>query len=134
MERTALCHCGSLRVIVSGDPDRVYVCHCAACQRRTGAIMHSGAAYLKSQVRVEGASRVYARTADSGYEIRFHFCPNCGTSLFWEGDRSPTTCGIAVGCFADPSFPAPSSSGYEEAMHPWLGLPSGTAHFPQARS
>ena len=59
MERTALCHCGSLRVIVSGDPDRVYVCHCAACQRRTGAIMHSGAAYLKSQVRVEGASRVY---------------------------------------------------------------------------
>ena len=96
--------------------------------------MHSGAAYLKSQVRIEGASKVYARNADSGYEIRFHFCPNCGTSVFWEGDGSPTTCGIAVGCFADPNFPAPTSSGWEESMHPWLGLPSGAAHFPQARS
>jgi hypothetical protein len=101
---------------------------------RTGAIIHNGSRWLRSLVRIEGEHKVYARRGDSGFELRFHFCPNCGTSLFWEGDRSPTTCGIAVGCFADPSFPAPTSSGYEESMHPWLGLPSGTAHFPQARS
>jgi hypothetical protein len=134
MERVAECHCGQLRAITSGEPDSVYVCHCKACQRRTGAIVHNGSRWLKSQVRIEGEHKVYARKGDSGFDLRFHFCPNCGTSLFWEGDRNPTTCGIAVGCFADPSFPAPTSSGYEESMHPWLGLPSGTAHFPQARS
>ena len=134
MERVAECHCGQLRATTSGEPDSVYVCHCKACQRRTGAVIHNGTRWLKSQVRIEGEHKVYARKGDSGFELRFHFCPNCGTSLFWEGDRSPTTCGIAVGCFADPSFPAPTSSGYEESMHPWLGLPSGTAHFPQARS
>jgi len=81
MERTALCHCGSLRVIAAGKPNRVYVCHCVPCQRRTGAIMHSGAIFLKNQVRIEGASKVYARNADSGYEVRFHFCPNCGSNI-----------------------------------------------------
>src|SRR6266542_2921948 len=27
MQRTAQCHCGSLKVNVSGDLDRVYICH-----------------------------------------------------------------------------------------------------------
>src|SRR5262245_52721069 len=114
MQRIALCHCGSLRVVAYAEPDRVYVSHCTACQRRTGAIMHSGAAYLKSQVRVEGASKVYARNADSGYEIRFHFCPNCGSNVYWEGDRFPDEYGIAVGSFADPGLP--TYSVYEASM------------------
>ena len=40
MERVAECHCGQLRALTSGEPDSVYVCHCKACQRRTGAVIH----------------------------------------------------------------------------------------------
>ena len=134
VERVAECHCGQLRAIASGEPDSVYVCHCKACQRRTGAVIHNGSGWLKSQVRIEGEHNIYGRIADSGFEIRFHFCPKCGSSVFWEGDRRPDHCGIAVGCFADPDFPAPTSSGWEESMHSWLGLPPSTARLPQARS
>jgi hypothetical protein len=134
MERRAECHCGRLKAIVTGEPTSVYVCHCKACQRRTGAIIHNGSSWVKTQVRIEGEHKIYARMADSGFEIRFHFCPNCGTSVFWEGDRNPGNCGIAVGCFADPDFPAPKSSGWEGSMHPWLGLPADTARFRQSRS
>jgi hypothetical protein len=134
MERTAQCHCGQLKAIASGEPERVYVCHCKACQHRTGAVVHNGSSWQKTQVRIEGEHKIYARMADSGFEIRFHFCPNCGANVFWEGDRNPATYGIAVGAFADPDFPPPTSSGWEESMHRWLGLPPGTAHFPQGRS
>ena len=134
MERTAQCHCGQLRAIASGEPDRIYICHCIACQRRTGAVVHSGTRWPRSQVRVEGEHKIYARKGESGFEIRFHFCPNCGSSVFWEGDRSPTICGIAVGAFADPDFPPPTQSGYEESMHRWLGLPPGIEHFQKART
>ncbi len=89
MERTAQCHCGSLRIIATGDPDRVYLCHCKACQRRTGTAFHFGATYLKERVRLDGERKVYERDADSGNRIRFHFCPNCGSTLYWEGDRNP---------------------------------------------
>jgi hypothetical protein len=47
MERIAECHCGQLRAITSGEPDSVYVCHCKACQRRTGAIIRNGSRWLK---------------------------------------------------------------------------------------
>ena len=135
MERIAECHCGQLRAITSGEPESVYVSVIARPASAAPARLFSnGSRWLKSQVRIEGEHKIYARKGDSGFEIRFHFCPNCGSSVFWEGDRSPTTCGIAVGCFADPSFPAPISSGYERSMHPWLGLPRDTTHFPQARS
>jgi len=85
-------------------PEYVYVCHCNACQRRTGAVVHSGSRWRKTRVRIEGDNKIYARMADSGFEIRFHFCPNCGSNVYWEGDRAPRYYGIAVGSFADPGF------------------------------
>jgi hypothetical protein len=47
MERNGQCHCGSLRVVATGEPERVYLCHCKACQRRTGTAFHFGATYVK---------------------------------------------------------------------------------------
>ncbi len=123
MERVAQCHCGSLRAITSGEPDHSYVCHCKACQRRTGAVVHSGAYFLTEQVRPEGPSQVYTRVADTGFAVHFHFCPNCGTSVYWVSDKRPDHRGIAVGCFADPTFPVPTRSVWEASKHPWLGLP-----------
>ena len=96
MEQTGQCHCGSLRVIARGEPDRVYLCHCKACQRRTGTAFHFGATYPKEQVRLDGERKIYERDSDSGYCIRFHFCPSCGTTLYWEGDRNSAVCGVAV--------------------------------------
>lgn len=133
MERTARCHCGRLRAVASGEPDRVYVCYCEACQRRTGSVVHNGSRWLKTQVRIEGEDRIFARMAASGFEIRFHFCPDCGSNVFWEGDRTPEFYGITVGSFADPTFPAPTFAVYEEAMHPWLDATSIEEHNPQGR-
>jgi hypothetical protein len=133
MERVAECHCGQLKAIATGEPERVYLCHCRSCQRRTGAVMHSGARWLKSEVRIEGQDKIFGRMADSGFEIRFHFCPNCGSSVFWEGDRGSDYYGIAVGCFADPTFPPPVYSAYEEAMHHWVGVATAREHYPRAR-
>lgn len=131
MERVAQCHCGQLKAIASGEPDRVYVCHCQACQRRTGAAVSSTTRWLKSQIKFEGESKIYVRKGTSGADIRFHFCPNCGSSVYWDGDRAPQWCGIAVGSFADPDFPPPTASVWEESMHRWVALPSVTEHFAQ---
>jgi len=132
MERVGECHCGALKVIAAGEPERVYLCHCEACQRRTGTAFHYGASFAKERVRLEGERKIYERGADSGFQIRFHFCPNCGTTLYWEGDRNPAVCGVAVGAFGADAFPPPSDSIWEEAKFRWLGLP-GMAHHPRGR-
>ena len=134
MERTATCHCGQLKVIASGEPERVYLCHCKACQRRTGTAFHYGTSWARSQVRVEGPYKIYARGADSGSQIRFYFCPECGSNLMWESERNPLGCGIAGGAFDErASLPPPTSSVFEEDMHAWLGLPTVTEHHHKGR-
>jgi hypothetical protein len=102
MERVERCHCGSLRAIVSGEPTLSCVCHCKACQQRAGAVVHAGAYFLRGQVYLEGPSRVYSCDAASGFQIHFHFCPACGTSVYWKSDKRPNHRGVAIGCFADP--------------------------------
>jgi len=133
MERTARCHCGSLRAIAAGGPEWVNVCHCASCQRRTGALFHCGAYFPAAMTRFEGTSSIYTRTADSGNEMSFHFCPRCGSTVYWRASRFPNHFGIAVGAFADPAFPAPSFSVWEESMHPWVRLATDMQHFAQGR-
>lgn len=133
MDRTAQCHCGALRVSVSGAPEWVNLCHCKACQRRTGTVLHVGTYFPQDRVRIEGASTTYARGADSGYEMRFHFCPDCGSNVYWRASRFPDHWGIAVGAFADPTFPGPSFSVCEESMHPWLDLLGDLPRFKQGR-
>jgi hypothetical protein len=56
MERTAQCHCGALQVTVLGEPEWVNICHCKACQRRTGAVV-SGAYFAAERVSVTAPAR-----------------------------------------------------------------------------
>lgn len=131
MTRAARCSCGQLSVIVHGDPGRVSVCHCWACQRRTGSTYGAQATFLDSQVaEIRGQSTEYVRTGDGGMKIRFHFCPACGATVYY---RIPIAAGkivIPVGAFADRDFPAPSVSVYEERMHPWVSVPDEAEHIP----
>ena len=122
-EREASCSCGQLRVIVAGDPVRVSVCHCLACQRRTGSAFGVQARFQRERVRIEGNSREFTRVSDDGEARKFQFCPECGATVYWFSDTDLIA--IAVGAFADPGFPPPQVSVWEERKHPWVTMPSG---------
>lgn len=124
-ERTASCHCGKLQITCEGDPAIVMMCHCEDCQRRTGASYNLGAWFDRSRVTIKGEERTFTRAAESGREITFHFCPNCGSNLYWHVPAAPNNAiGIAVGCFADPAFPAPTVSYYGKNRHHWVTQPA----------
>lgn len=127
--RTAACSCGQLSATTQGAPSRVSVCHCLACQRRTGSVFGAQARFRRDAVQISGESRTYVRTGDEGKRITFHFCPVCGATVHYavEG-HDDESIAIPVGAFADPSFPAPVFSVYEDRMHAWVGLPAGMEH------
>ena len=74
---TGGCLCGSVRIVASGRPDRVGVCHCLDCRKHHGALFHSSAILPEEAVTVEGETR--------DYEGRF-FCPRCGSTVFGRSD------------------------------------------------
>lgn len=123
--REAACSCGQLRVAVTGDPFAVDMCHCLACQRRTGSAFGLQAGFGVEQVRVTGRVADYSRISDEAdrKEHVFHFCPDCGSTVFYTEPTEPDLVVVMVGAFADPSFPPPTGSGYEARRHPWVALP-----------
>ena len=129
--REAACHCGQLRVTVDGDPFAVSICNCLACQRRTGSAFGMQAGFKSDQVQVTGRYHDYPRVSDEPdrTEHVFHFCPECGSSVFYTEPTEPDLVVVATGAFADASFPPPTRSGYDSRRHPWVQLPDSVARF-----
>lgn len=127
MTRTATCSCGNLRITCAGEPKKVSLCHCLACQKRTGSTYGIAAFYDREDVQVEGAGKRYTRASDTGFPVIFHFCPDCGSTVYWEPRRKPGMVAVGVGAFADPAFPAPTQAVYPEHRHGWVRdtLPAG---------
>jgi hypothetical protein len=126
--RLAACSCGQLQVCVTGDPVRVSVCHCLACQRRTGSVFGAQARFARENVQTSGAASMYVRIGDEGAAITFCFCPTCGATVYYTIADWPEVVAIPVGAFADPSFPPPVFSVYEDRMHGWVKMPDGIEH------
>ena len=115
-------------MVCTGDPVRVSICHCLACQRRTGSVFAAQARWADADVRVEGVATEYVRVGDDGGTITFRFCPACGATVFYTIDGMPGVTAVPVGAFADPSFPAPVFSVYEARKHGWVHVPEGVEH------
>ena len=120
----AACSCGQLRLIADGDPIRVSICHCLECQRRTGSAFGLQGRWPSDRVDVTGPFTKYVRLSDDGERKTYRFCPECGATVFWTTEGHDTVA-IAIGSFADRSFPQPSVSVYGSRRHAWLPLPDG---------
>ncbi|WP_229681635.1 GFA family protein [Neoroseomonas lacus] len=130
----ARCLCGQFRAVVTGDLKSVAMCHCLACKRRSGSAFAYNAFYQTSDVRLEGTHKVHEREGQEGRKIRRLFCPECGTTVYSSGEKFPGICNIPVGAFADPDFPAPLVSLFEESKHAWVVPPPGIEHYVQGRA
>jgi hypothetical protein len=123
-ERKASCCCGQLQLVCEGEAVRLSMCHCLACQQRTGSVFGVQARFPRERVRIEGRATEFQRVGDSGGRATFRFCPTCGSTVYWEADGIPGFVSVAVGAFADPSFPAPTVSVYGERRHTWVAKPA----------
>jgi hypothetical protein len=113
-------------VSVTGEPARVGICNCTQCQRRTGAAFAVGAFFPKGQISaVEGAYKTFGRSSDSGRDLDYRFCPECGSTVFWNLAAAPELTAVAVGCFTDPAFPAPTRAIWAAHKLHWVEFPPG---------
>lgn len=76
---TGGCLCGNVRIVATGRPYRVGVCHCLDCRKHHGALFHASAIFPLDAVTIEGETRDYAGRS---------FCPRCGSPVFArDGDE-----------------------------------------------
>ena len=140
--RKASCNCGQLTVTCTGpEPERRSICHCPYCQKMTGSAFSIQATFPKEQVKIEGKSTPFKFPIEGAPPVTFrncsrtgvttHFCPTCGSTVYYELAETPENIGVKVGAFTDPTFPPPMISGFEEYQFPWaqnvaaLPMPGG---------
>ena len=122
---TATCACGQASITVSAGAKMQGVYHCTNCKRRTGSAFGISAYFDKAAVaEQQGETSVYAfNHAAQNHDQDRHFCPGCGTTLFWFLSVAPESIGIAGGCFADEVLPDPTYSVTDRKRQPWVCLP-----------
>lgn len=104
ISRTASCACGQLRIDVVSEPRGVGLCHCLACQQRTGSVFAAITSFTPPYT-VAGRATEYGRTGDQGAGFVFRFCPVCRTPLsYTERGYEGRSVSVAVGAFAHPHF------------------------------
>lgn len=87
---TGDCLCGNIRIVASGRPYRVGLCHCLDCRKHHGALLRASAISPQAAVTVTGETRDYAG--------RF-FCPGCGSSV---SARTADEIGVSLGTLDAP--------------------------------
>jgi hypothetical protein len=115
VQRVAKCSCEQLSATCTGEPVRVSVCHCLACKRRTGSAFSWNARFDEKRVEIRGRSSEFVRIGDEGSRVAYRFCPECGTTVFYQMDTQPGLIAVPVGGFAEVSFPKPFVSVYHES-------------------
>jgi hypothetical protein len=126
----ATCQCGSLTATISDDAEPfVALCHCIACQKRSGSPFGVMAYYDDHEIVIAGDVREYTRPSDTGNTFTTGFCPTCGSTVYGRGSAFPGITGITVGTISDPALPTPARSIYEQSRHDWVALPDAIPGF-----
>lgn len=80
---TGRCHCGAIEYAMSAQVDHHSLCHCADCRRHAGAPAVGWAMVSAADIAIKGTPKLYA----SSEHGRRHFCPDCGTGLFYSNEQ-----------------------------------------------
>jgi hypothetical protein len=127
--RTATCRCGRFSATCTGEPTRISVCHCLDCQKRSGSSFAAQARWPNAAVEYAGAFNEWSTTGENG-KATFRFCPNCGSTVAYSTEGMPDLTAVAIGAFADPAFPQPEYSTWEERKHAWVEVVGdGVEHY-----
>jgi len=120
------CLCGAVRFEFEGEPVRAGYCHCAMCRRLSGAPVSVAAIFPRAAYRpVRGTSKVYM----SSPGVARHFCPDCGSQLFWV-QESRGTWDVWIGALDEPERVRPLGHIFTAEALPWFHVADDLPRFP----
>jgi hypothetical protein len=117
-ERSGGCVCGAVRYVSVGEPERVTLCHCLWCQRRTGTAFGTEVVFKKERVLLSGieASRYRHVSDESGRWLEIYFCPRCGTNLGLTLEAVPDIRSVPAGTYDDPAWLRPAQTKFRHVF------------------
>ena len=117
------CRCGRVTYSASADPIFAGICHCRSCQKSTGTSYSTVVAVPAASLTVNGATRRFDDTGDTGQATHRDFCPNCGSTITQSADVMAGVTMIAVGTLENPDAIKPAMQLFCDSAMPWAKIP-----------
>jgi hypothetical protein len=123
MKITGGCHCGAIRYEADVDPATAGLCHCTDCQVLSGTAFRVSVRALPDSFRiVDGTSRIYIKTAESGIKREQAFCETCGSPIYAATPGAePKIVSIRVGTIDQRDQLRPVAQIWTRSQLPWIG-------------
>ena len=108
---TGRCHCGHIKYEAQGPIVNCSYCDCPGCQRATGTLQAPFVVVRDKGLKLTAAEPAQFRST-SGAKCDshgvWHFCPKCGSHVFWKSDGG-TNVDLFAGSLDDTSVVQPQS-------------------------
>ena len=76
-------------------------------------------------VTTAGERHRFARATDSGRTNVYHFCPTCGSTVFYDVAMRPGMISVPAGAFASTDFPWPTVQVFDQRRVGWCTIDAG---------
>lgn len=127
--RTGRCLCGKCTYEIEDDPVMVAHCHCADCQRLSGAGHATGAMFPESGVRMNGPIAAYEMASEAGNRVTRLFCVTCGSPLFGKNSGMPGFITATAGTLDQSEGLSPQVAIFARNRRSWDVMDSALATF-----
>ncbi len=123
---TGGCLCGKVRYHFTGSPLLTAICHCRHCQRQSGSAFGIVIAVPAADFDLQGETRSFDDSSDSGRTVARLFCPTCGSPILSRIEPLPDLILIKAGTLDDPDTLQPAVEVYCDRALPFLPALAGT--------
>ena len=124
------CECGAVRYRITKAPIVVYACHCTICQAQSGSAFGMAMRVpAESFELTQGRLKTFQRVASSGQIFTNSFCPECGTRIHHQADRSPGQISLKPGTLDSTSWLRPTYHVFLRSAQTWIIVPKDAKGF-----
>lgn len=123
------CLCGNVTFAISDNPHMAANCHCLNCQKTSGAGHAFHLMFKTDQVDIQGETKGYQWTADSGSQVTAYFCPTCGSSTHGQTTGFPDMITVRAAILDQSDGLAPQATVYKKRVRSWDHVTEGVPAF-----
>ncbi len=117
---TGGCLCGQVRYHFAGPPFSPRPCGCRHCQRQSGSAFGIVIAVPAADFDLQGETRTFDDSSDSGRTVARIFCPTCGSPILSRIEPMPDLVLIKAGTLDDPGTLRPVVEVYCDRALPFV--------------
>lgn len=127
---TGGCNCGSVRYVLTEEPNVVAACHCTNCRKQSGAAYSVNLVASTTAMEISGTLADYVdQDTSSGKPVHREYCPNCGSPIRSLLESAPGIAAIKAGTLDEPGRFAPAVHVWTQSKLPWVQIPEGLPQF-----